>query len=130
MEPGIEPEKELDDRNMHEGRKEEMERRQPNILSGRSRLDTTLIVPEGRSTEVQLSMNQNEGKENSRKKETGSPRKSVKGKKRGLNREIIKETRNFHKKEAEEKDESTERQGWYSSHQEGQGDHPTSRKSN
>ena len=46
MEPGIEPEKELDDRIMHEGRKEEMVRRQSNILSGGSIPDTTLTVPE------------------------------------------------------------------------------------
>ena len=34
-------------------------------------------------------MGQNEGKEKSRRKESGSPRKGIKGKKRGLNRELI-----------------------------------------
>ena len=66
-----------------------MERNQPSILSGGSRLDTTLTVPAGRGTEVQQRMGQTGGKEKSRRKESGSPRKGIKGKKRGLNRELI-----------------------------------------
>ena len=89
MEPVVVPEMEVDDRNVHEGRTEEMERNQPSILSGGSRLDTTLTVPAGRGTEFQQRIGQTGGKEKSRRKESGSPRKGIKGKKRGLNRELI-----------------------------------------
>ena len=44
----------------------------------------------GKKANAQLSSNHDGvGKESSRRRETGSPRKGIKGKKRGLNRELI-----------------------------------------
>ena len=48
-----------------------------------------LVSKVGKKANTQLSKNHGVGKESSRRKETGSPRKGVKGKKRGLNREIV-----------------------------------------
>ena len=48
-----------------------------------------MVSKVGKKANSQLSKNHGVGKESSRRKETGSPRKGVKGNKRGLNREII-----------------------------------------
>ena len=67
MEPVVVPDMEVDERNVHEDRTKEMERNQPSILSGGSRLDTTLTVRAERGTEVQQRMGQTGGKEKSRR---------------------------------------------------------------
>ena len=48
-----------------------------------------MVSKVGKKANAQLSRNHGVGKESSRRRETGSPRKGIKGKKRGLNRELI-----------------------------------------
>ena len=91
-----------------------------------------MVSKVGKKANVQLSKSYGVGKESSKRKETGSPRKGVKGKKRGLNREII--TLGGKKKQETSirrklKKKMNQKRGRNFSHQEEQGDHTTTGQS-